>query len=292
MSDERVVRRSPSRGPGSPDVWGLYDPPSGSVQYVLACPAARAAAVIDPVRGFDMRAARTDEVALEQVTALVVAEGLNVQWVLDTHPHADHLTAAAPLAESTGARTAIGERVREVAVLWSDLYAAPVEIGYDQLWADGETFRVGELDVRVVLTPGHTLASVAYLAGDAAFVHDTLMQPDAGTSRCDFPGGSAPALWASIQSILALPDDTRLFVGHDYRPGGREPRWEASVAEQRGNVHLADRDREEWIALREARDATLPLPERMLAALQVNLRAGRFPQRNGHDMLSLPVDRF
>ena len=289
---ERVVRHSPSRGPGSPHVWGLYDPPSGSIQYVLACPATRACAIVDPVWGFDMRAARTDTAAMEQVLALVAAEGLAVEWVLDTHPHADHFTASALLAERTGARTAIGGRCAQVAELWEGFYARDLALGYDRLWSDGETFALGDLTVRVMLTPGHTLASVAYVAGDAACIHDTLMQPDSGTSRCDFPGGSAADLWASIERILALPDATRLFVGHDYRPGGREPRWEASVEEQRDNIHLEGRTREEWIALREARDATLPLPERMLAALQVNLAGGRLPKLNGQDMLSLPVNRF
>ena len=286
------MRHSPSRGAGSPDVWGLYDPPSGSIQYVLACPSTQACAIVDPVWGFDGRAARTDTEAMEQVLALVATEGLAVEWILDTHPHADHFTASAHLKERTGARTAIGERCAQVAELWADFYARDIALGHDRLFADGETFHVGELDVRAMLTPGHTLASIAYLAGDAALIHDTLMQPDSGTSRCDFPGGSAADLWDSIQSILALPDATRLFVGHDYRPGGREPRWEASVEEQRGNIHLAGRTREEWIALREARDATLPLPERMLAALQVNLAGGRLPQQNGRDMLSLPVNRF
>ena len=215
--------------------------------------------------------------------------------MLDTHPHADHLSASAVLAERTGAATAIGAKVREVATLWTDYYAEDlfdVEAHFDRLWADGDTFQIGEMPVRVVLTPGHTLASVAYVLDDAAFIHDTLMQPDAGTSRCDFPGGSAADLWESLQTILALPDETRLFVGHDYRPNGREPEWEASVAEQRANVHLIGRSREEWIELRETRDATLPLPERMLVALQVNLRGGRFPQRGGRDMLSVPVNRF
>lgn len=307
---ERVERHSPSRGErqeqgqgrASPDVWGVYDPPSGSVQYVVADPATRRAAVIDPVWGFDMRACRTDRAAADQLVALVEREGLQVEWVVDTHPHADHFSAAALLADHWGARTATGERVQDVAAIWRDLYHLPaaaldVEAAWDRLLADGERIELGGITLETMLAPGHTLASVALVAGDAAFVHDTLMAPDAGTARCDFPGGSAAELWNTIERILALPTDTRLFVGHDYGVNGRDaPRWEASVAEQReGNVHVREGTaRADWIALREARDATLPLPERMLAALQVNLAGGRLPapESDGHSYLKLPVNRF
>ena len=298
----RVERRSPSRGARSPDVWGLYDPPTGSAQYVVACPTTREAALVDIVQGFDPRSFATDREAIDQTIALVEREGLDVAWVLDTHPHADHLTASAILAERYGVPNAIGERTRAIAELWRDIYHLPnafdVARHYARLFADGETFALGDLSVRVVLSTGHTLGSISYLVGeDAALAHDTLMQPDRGTARCDFPGGSAAEQWDSIQALLALPPETRLFVGHDYPNEAREePRWEASVAEHRAaNVHVREGTRrEDWIAIREARDATLPLPDRMLAALQFNLRAGRPPpaEADGRHYLKMPVNRF
>ena len=295
------IRRSPSTGPGSPEVWGLHDAATGSVQYVCACPATRACAVIDPVWDLDAASLATSTRQADRLTALVEGEGLRVEWILDTHPHADHLTASALLAGRTGARTAIGERVREIAALWEEFYHLPGAFDpardFDRLLADGDAVRVGELELRAALAPGHTLGSVSYRCGDAAFVHDTVMHVDAGTARCDFPGGSAAALWDTVRGILALPGQTRLMVGHDYGAPGREaPAWEATVAEHRaGNVHVRDGTRrEEWIARREARDATLALPARMLAALQVNLRGGRLPpaEADGRRYLKMPLDRF
>ena len=300
--NDPVVRHSPSTGVGSPDVWGIYEPDTGSVQYVVACPATGACALVDVVWNFDPKSFATSERSLRQVMDLVSKHELRVEWVLDTHPHADHFMANRRLADAYGASCAIGEKVREVAALWREFYHMPhafdVDRAFDRLWADGDTFRIGGLPVRVLLSPGHTLASISYVVGsDAALVHDTLMYPDAGTSRCDFPGGSAADLWDTIQAILALPDATRLFVGHDYGKNDRdEPMWEASVAEHRaGNVHVRDGTaREDYIATREKRDATLALPDRMLAALQVNLRGGNLgpPEDDGHHYLKLPVDRF
>ena len=298
---ERIVRHSPSRGPASPDVWGIYEPDTGSIQYVCADPATRKAAVIDVVWNFNPKSYGTDTGSMDQVLELVAREGLMVEWVLDTHPHADHWMASAHLKERTGAPTAIGERVRRIAGLWEGYYNTPgafdPERDFDRLFADGDRFQIGDLQVRVMLSTGHTLGSITYVVGDAAFVHDTLMYPDSGTSRCDFPGGSAAELWDSIQAILSLPAETRLFVGHDYGKGDRdEPMWEATVAEHKAsNVHVKDGTvREDWIATREARDKTLALPDRMLAALQVNLRGGRLPpaEGDGHAYLKLPVDRF
>lgn len=298
---DRVVRHSPSRGAGSPDIWGIYEPDTGSIQYVCADPASRKAAVIDVVWNFSPKSYGTGTGSMDQVLDLVAREGLTVEWVLDTHPHADHWMASAHLKARTGAPNAIGERVRTIAGLWSEIYNArgvfDADRDFDRLFADGDTFRIGDLEVRVMLSTGHTLGSITYVVGDAAFVHDTLMYPDSGTSRCDFPGGSAAELWDSIQAILSLPPETRLFVGHDYGKGERdEPMWEATVAEHKAsNVHVKDGTvREDWIAVREDRDATLPLPDRMLAALQVNLRGGRLPEAedDGHSYLKLPVDRF
>lgn len=296
-----VVRNSPSRGAGSPDVWGIYEPDTGSIQYVCADPATRKAALIDVVWNFDPKHYRFSTESMDQVLDLVRKEGLTVEWVLDTHPHADHVMASAHLKERTGAPNAIGEKVHDIAGLWADIYNRPDAFDpsrdFDRLFAEGETFAIGDLQVRVMLSPGHTLGSVTYVCGDAAFTHDTLMQPDVGTSRADFPGGNTEQLWESIQAILALPPETRLFVGHDYGTDTRdEPMWEASVAEHKAlNQHVRDGTRrEDWIRRRDQRDATLPLPDRILAALQVNLRGGRMPppEDDGRVYLKLPVNRF
>lgn len=295
------IRHSPSTGAGTPDVWGIYEPDTGSIQYVCADPKTRQAALIDVVWNLDPGSLRTATDSIDQVLSLVEREGLDVQWVLDTHPHADHLMASTILKERTGAPNAIGEKVVEIAELWREIYHEPDAFDptrdFDRLLADSETFRIGELDVRVMLSSGHTLGSITYIVGNAAFVHDTLMQPDSGTARADFPGGSTSELWDSIRAILDLSGETRLFVGHDYGTDEREePRWEASVSEHRQhNVHVRDgATRDEWIARREERDATLGLPDRMLAALQINLRGGRLPkaESDGRHYLKMPVDRL
>lgn len=299
--DKAITRHSPSKGAGSPDIWGIYEPDTGSIQYICACPKTKAAALIDVVWNFDPKSFATDTRSMDQVLELAEQHGLKIEWVLDTHPHADHLMASSQLKARVDAPNAIGAKVRDIAALWRDLYNTPdafdPDADFDRLFEDGETFKLGELDVRVMLSPGHTLGSITYVCGDAAFVHDTLMMPDAGTSRCDFPGGSADELWTSIQNILALPDDTRLFIGHDYGAPGRDtPAWEATVAEHKeANKHVkTGTNKEDYIETREARDATLDLPDRMLAALQINLRAGRLPEAedDGHSYLKMPVNKF
>lgn len=298
---DRVVRHSPSTGANSPDVWGIYEPDTGSIQYVCADPATKQAALIDVVWNLDPKHYRFSTGSMDQVLALVAEQGLTVAWVLDTHPHADHVMASAQLGRRTGAPTAIGDRVGDIARIWAGLYNLPQAFDpardFDRLLAPGETIALGDLSIRVMLSPGHTLGSVTYVCGDAAFTHDTLMQPDAGTSRADFPGGDSGQLWASIQEILSLPGDTRLFVGHDYGTKDRDaPQWEATVARHRAeNRHVRDGTRrEDWIALRDARDATLPLPDRIMAALQINLRGGRLPpaEDDGHHYLKVPVNRL
>ncbi len=297
----RVVRHSASQGAGSPDVWGIYEPDTGSIQYICADPVTKKAALIDVVWNFDPKNYRFSTESMDQVLDLVREHGLEVDWVLDTHPHADHVMASAHLTERTGAPNAIGEKVHEIAALWEEIYNMPgvfdPERDFDRLFAESETFRVGDLEMRVMLSPGHTLGSVTYVCGDAAFTHDTFMQPDVGTSRADFPGGDTAQLWNSIQAILALPPDTRLFVGHDYGTQDRdEPQWEATVAQHKArNRHVKDGTRrEDWIDRRDKRDATLPLPDRILAALQINLRGGRLPpaEDDGRAYLKLPVNRF
>ena len=297
----RVVRHSPSTGEGSPDVWGIYEPDTGSIQYICADPKTRQAALIDVVWNFDPKNYRFSTESMDQVLDIVREHDLKVQWVLDTHPHADHVMASAHLKERTGAPNAIGALVPEIANMWADLYNLPEAFApsrdFDHLFEEGETFKIGELDAKVMLSPGHTLGSITYVCGDAAFVHDTLMQPDAGTSRSDFPGGKTAELWDSIQAILALPGNTRLNVGHDYGTKERkEPMWEATVDEHRAhNIHVKDgTEREAFIERRQKRDKTLALPNRILAALQINLRGGRLPaaEEDGNHYLKLPVNRF
>jgi glyoxylase-like metal-dependent hydrolase (beta-lactamase superfamily II) len=298
MSQQRT---SPSRGANSPEVAGFYEPDTGSVQYVVSDPTSRQAAIIDAVWNFDPHSARTSTQSADEIIAHVRARGLSVQWIIDTHPHADHFMAAAYLKQKLNAPQAIGEKVREIAELWRGIYHLPhafdVDAAFDRLFADGDRCKLGTLDVRVMLSPGHTLGSITLIVGDdAALVHDTLMQPDSGTSRADFPGGDAAQLYRSIQTILALPAQTRLFVGHDYRHGGREPEWESTVAEQKAhNLHVKDGVSEtEFVKLRSERDKTLPLPDRMLHALQVNLRGGRLPEpeSDGVSYFKIPANRF
>lgn len=295
-------RTSKSTGKNSPEVTGFYEPDTGSIQYVVADPNTKKAALIDVVWNFDPSNASTSTDSADEILRFVSDNNLEVEWILDTHPHADHFMAGAYLKDKLSAPQAIGEKVREIAKLWRDYYnlsadALDPEKHFDRLFADGEEFQIGELPVRVMLSPGHTLGSVTYIVGDdAALVHDTLMYPDSGTSRADFPGGSAKQLYSSLQDILSLPDETRLFVGHDYCKDGREPMWEATVAEHKEkNIHLKDSTSEaEYVKIREERDATLALPDRMLHALQVNLRGGRLPEPedDNHRYLKIPVNRF
>jgi glyoxylase-like metal-dependent hydrolase (beta-lactamase superfamily II) len=296
-----IQKTSASRGPSSPAVTGFYEPDTGSIQYVVSDPGTKKAAIIDAVWNFDPTNARTDTRSADEILGHVRRRGLSVDWVIDTHPHADHFTAAAYLGERLGARQATGEKVREVAEHWRKLYNEPAAFdtgaAFDHLFAHGDTFQIGSLPVRVMLSPGHTLASITLVVGDdAAFVHDTLMSPDSGSSRADFPGGDARTLYRSIRAILALPASTRLFVGHDYCEGGREPEWEATVAQHKAsNIHVRDGVSEfDFVKLRTERDKELPLPDRMLHALQVNLRGGRLPEpeSDGHSYLRIPANRF
>lgn len=281
-----------------PDVKAVFDPRTFSIQYVVACPQTRRCAIIDPVLDFDEKSGATKTESADALLDYVRAENLSVEWILDTHPHADHFSAARYLKDETGAPTAIGEKIVEVQKLWKEIYNWPDFPAdgsqWDKLFAEGEAFRIGELDARVLFSPGHTLASITYVVGDAAFVHDTIFMPDSGTARADFPGGSAARLWQSIQEILHLPPETRVFTGHDYQPGGREPRWQSTVAEQiAGNTHLTRaKDEDAFIALREARDRTLPMPKLILHALQVNINGGRQPEAeaNGQRYLKFPLN--
>ena len=282
----------------TPDVEAFFDERTFSVQYVVSDPATKRCAIIDPVLDLDERSGATATRNADRLLAFVRERGLEVEWILDTHPHADHLSAAAYLKAQTGAPTAIGDKVVEVQKLWKDIYDWPDFPAdgsqWDRLFAEGDRFSVGSIPARVLFSPGHTLASITFVIGDAAFVHDTLFMPDGGTARADFPGGSASRLWRSIQDILALPDETRVFTGHDYQPGGREPRWESTVAEQKAkNIHIATCASEaDYVAMREARDRTLPMPKLILHALQVNMNGGRLPEAhaNGRRYMTFPLD--
>ena len=282
----------------APVVQGFHDARTASIQYVVACPTTGRCAIIDPVLDYDEKSGSLATRSADALLAHVAANGMSVEWILDTHPHADHLSAADYLKTRTGAPTATGARICEVQALWAQIYGW-IDFRcdgsqWDRLFEDEETFRLGDLPVRVLHSPGHTLASISFVVEDAAFVHDTLFMPDTGTARCDFPGGSATRLHASIERLLALPDATRVFVGHDYGVGGREPRWESTVGTQKaGNVHVGGgRDRASFVALREARDRTLPMPRLILHALQVNINAGRLPDTDtaGRRFLVLPLD--
>jgi len=293
------------RGPVSdsnskPDVCAFYEKRSFSIQYVVSDPSTRKCAIIDPVLDFDEKSGATATRSADEILEHVATEGLTVEWILDTHPHADHFSAAHYLKGRTGAPTAIGAKVIEVQKLWKDIYnwpALPADGSqWDRLFDAGDTFTIGNIPAKVLFSPGHTLASVTYVVGDAAFVHDTLFMPDSGTARADFPGGSASRLYRSITEILSLPDATRIFTGHDYQPGGRAPRWESTVAEQKAaNTHMSKcRTEAEFVALREARDRTLPMPKLILHALQVNINGGRLPEPedNGRRYLKFPLDAF
>ena len=284
-----------------PIVKAFHDRATGSWQYVFHDPDTREGAIVDPVLDYDPNAGATGTRRADEILAYVTDQGLTITWILDTHPHADHFSAGPYLKQQLGAPTAIGEKVVDVQKLWKGIYNLGDDFRadgaqWDRLLADGETLMVGGIEVEVLFTPGHTLASIAYVAGDAAFVHDTLMMPDSGTSRADFPGGDAGVLHASIARILALPDDTRIFVGHDYAPGDREPLCESTVRQQReSNIHIRDGfAQSDYVDLRDARDATLPLPDLMLAALQINIRGGRLPEpeANGQSYLKIPLNQF
>ena len=283
----------------SPDVRGFFDPATHTVTYLVSDPATGQAAIIDPVLDFDAPSARTSTRSIDAVMAALRSEGLKLALVLETHAHADHLTAAAHLRATTGVSIGIGGRITQVQSAFGPLFGAddvrPDGAVFDHLYADGDAFALGDLTVEVIHTPGHTPACVSYRIGDAVFTGDTLFMPDYGTARTDFPGGDARTLYRSIQRLLALPGETRVFVGHDYLPQGRaDYRFETTVAEQRAhNIHIGGGVSEDaFVAMREARDATLGAPQLILPSLQVNIRAGDLPppDANGQRYLRLPLN--
>ncbi len=281
-----------------PHIRAFFDQPTNTVSYLVWDGQTGTAAVIDPVLDFDLASGQVDTASVEAILAAAAAETLAIAWVLETHAHADHLSGAPLIKARTGARIGIGEHIKDVQRIFRPIFnagdVAPDGGDFDRLFAHGETFPLGALTVEVIYGPGHTPADVAYKISDCVFVGDTLFMPDYGTARADFPGGDARLLYRSIRNLLALPPATRLFMCHDYKAPGRDDyAWETTVREQRArSVHVNDRVTEdEFVALRTSRDATLATPKLLLPAIQVNIRAGRFPeaQSNGVHYLVIPV---
>lgn len=285
-----------------PEVRAWFDPATHTVTYRVADPASKAAAIIDSVLDFDPAAARCTQQSADAVIADTLAGGWQVQWQLETHAHADHLSAAPYLQQKLGGKIGIGKQITDVQAVFSRAFNIEPELiadgrQFDHLFADGETFGIGGLDVVVLHVPGHTPACVAYVIGDAVFVGDTLFMPDYGTARCDFPGGDAARLFRSIRRLLQLPESTRVFLCHDYQAPGRDFfAWETTIAAQKqNNVHVHDGITEaEFVAMREARDRQLGMPKLLLPSVQVNIRAGRLPpaEANGVHYLKLPLNQF
>jgi len=281
-------------------IQAFFDEATFTVSYVVADPATARAAIIDSVLDYDPKAGRTGTQSADKVIEFVKVSGLTVDWLLETHAHADHLSAAPYLKEKLGGQIAIGEHIVDVQAIFKGVFNAGDEFAtdgsqFDRLLADGDTLAIGNLECTVMHTPGHTPACVTYGVGDAAFVGDTLFMPDYGTARADFPGGDAATLYRSIHKVLALADTTRLFMCHDYlAPGRDEYRWETTVAEQRKhNVHIGNKVTEdEFVELRTGRDATLDVPQLLLPSVQVNMRAGHLPpaEGNGVAYLKIPVN--
>ena len=283
-----------------PTVDSFFDEATNTVSHIVSDPATGKAAIIDSVLDFDPASGRTRTDSADRLIAHVKAKGLSIEWVLETHIHADHLSAAPYLLEKLGGRLAVGAAIAQVQQTFGDLFNAEPGFARDgsqfqHLFQDGETFRLGSIEARAIHTPGHTPACMTYIIGDAGFVGDTLFMPDYGTARCDFPGGDARQLYRSIRKIFALPPATRLFLCHDYKAPGRDDyRWETSVAEERAhNIHVRDGVTEDdFTAMRTARDATLSMPRLILPSVQVNMRAGDLPppEENGLRYLKLPLN--
>lgn len=282
-----------------PEVEGFHDKDTGTVSYVVSDPASGTAAVIDPVLDYDPKSGRTSTRAADAVIERVQDRGLKIEWLLETHVHADHLSGLAYVKRRLGGRSAIGAHIGDVQRAFKDIFGferafQPDGSQFDHLFADGEAFQVGGIGARVLHTPGHTPACVSYVIGDAVFVGDTLFMPDGGTARADFPGGDAATLYRSIHRILDLPPETRMFICHDYGPGGRAPAWETTVADQRRtNIHVHDGiDEAAFVTTRTARDKTLSMPLLIIPSVQVNIRAGELPEpeENGIRYLRVPLN--
>ncbi len=283
----------------APVIHSFHHKETGTWSYVVADPATRVAVIIDPVLDYDAKSGRTSTSSADILINTVMENTYQLAWILETHAHADHLSAAPHIRKTLGGRIAIGRGIAEVQKIFKPIFNLDTDFvtdgsQFDHLFENEELFSVGELDARVIGTPGHTNDSVSYLIGDAIFVGDSLFMPDSGSARCDFPGGGAAVLYQSIQRLFSLPDETRVFVCHDYSPGGREPRCETTIGEQKQkNIHAACTiSEQEFIAMRQARDATLGMPALIIPAVQVNIAAGEFPKAedNGVIYLKTPIN--
>ena len=282
-----------------PKVISFFDDRTYTITHIVICQETGVAAIIDPVLDYDAAAGRTYKESAEAVINQVGQDNLKIEWILETHVHADHLTAAPYMKDALGGKTGIGANVGKVQETFKKIFNAEDAFAtdgsqFDHLFADGEEFRIGNLTARVIHTPGHTPACVSYVIGDAVFIGDTMFSPDYGTARCDFPNGDAKQLYQSIQKILSLPDETRIFLCHDYMPGGREVMMQTTVAEQKAaNIHLkACKDADAFAEMRNTRDAKLSMPALIIPSVQVNMRGGHMPppEDNGVSYLKTPID--
>jgi len=285
-----------------PEVTSFFDDATNTITYVVRDPEGSSCAIIDSVLDFDYASGRTDTSSADAVIAFVQDKGYRVEWLLETHVHADHLSAAPYLQEKLGGKIGIGHNITIVQDTFGKVFNEGTEFQrdgsqFDQLFSEGDSIHIGQLRVDVLHTPGHTPACLTYVIGDAAFVGDTLFMPDFGTARCDFPGGSADTMWDSVQKILSLPEDTRIFVGHDYKAEGRDHyAWETTVGAQKAaNIHVGGgKSREDFVSMRTTRDAKLGMPKLIVPSLQVNMRAGQMPEAedNGTVYLKVPVNKL
>lgn len=282
-----------------PRVHAFHHQKTGTWSYIVADPATRAAVIIDPVLDYDAKSGRTSTASADLLISTALENTYQLEWVLETHAHADHLSAAPFIKKNLGGRIAIGHGIIQVQKTFKPIFNLDADFAtdgsqFDHLFDSHDTFAVGDVAARVIATPGHTNDSVSYLIGNAVFVGDSLFMPDGGSARCDFPGGSAAVLYQSIQRLYSLPDETRVFVCHDYSPGGREPRCETTIGEQKqNNIHAASTmSEQDFIAMRQARDATLGMPELIIPAVQVNIAAGMLPsaEDNGVIYLKTPIN--
>ena len=283
-----------------PEVKGFFDPATYTISYVVADPETKKCAIVDSLLDYDNASGRTHTSSADELIAYVKANGLECEWIIDTHVHADHLTAAPYIQAQIGGKTAIGDQISAVQKVFGTIFNAEQSFHtdgsqFDHLFTDGETYRIGNIEAKAIHTPGHTPACMSHLIGDALFVGDTIFMPDFGTARCDFPGGDAGTLFDSIQKLFALPDETRMFLCHDYKaPGRDEYVWETTVGEQkRSNIHVkAGTSRDAFIKMRTERDATLDMPKLILPSVQINMRAGEMPpaEDNGQRYMKIPIN--
>jgi glyoxylase-like metal-dependent hydrolase (beta-lactamase superfamily II) len=284
----------------APEITAFFDQETFTVTYLVADPSTKECAIIDSVLDYDAHMGRTRTDSADKVVEQVLNQGLTLKWLLETHVHADHLSGAPYLQKRLGGKIAIGDQITQVQDIFGSLFNAEPEFSrngtqFDHLLKNNETIAVGNLTIKAMHTPGHTPACMSFVVADACFVGDTLFMPDYGSARCDFPGGDASVLYDSMTKILSLPDDTRLFMCHDYAPNGRDYVWETTVAQTKAtNIHLVGKTKAEFVSMREARDATLGTPKLLLPSVQVNMRAGHMPpaEENGVAYIKIPLDQM